>query len=135
MTWRCANKRRAMRHPANFAWLHQTLAIIGVFAFVGLILLGVVFYMTSIRPAKAHGPAEWIQRGGYKNAAGELCCGERDCFELGDGDVKVTASGYYIVSIKETVPFSEATPSPDGKYWRCQWGGARKCFFAPPSAS
>lgn len=86
-------------------------------------------------PAFAHGPAEWIQRGGYKNAAGELCCGERDCFELTDGDVKITSAGYFVVSIKETVPFSEAAPSPDGRYWRCQWGGSRKCFFAPPSAT
>jgi hypothetical protein len=49
--------------------------------------------------------------------------------------VKITSAGYYVVSIKETVPFSEATPSPDGRYWRCQWGGSRKCFFAPPSAT
>lgn len=88
-----------------------------------------------IGPALAHGPAQWIQDGGYKNTAGELCCGERDCFELSDGDVKVTAAGYFIVSIKETIPFSEATPSPDGRYWICQWGGARKCFFAPPPGS
>lgn len=87
--------------------------------------LGVVF----VRYAKAHGPAEWIQRGGYKNSAGELCCGERDCFELTADDVKITSAGYYIASTKEIVPFSEATPSPDGKYWRCQWGGSRKCFF------
>src|SRR6266496_648053 len=86
-------------------------------------------------PALAHGPAEWIQRGGYKNAVGELCCGERDCFELADGDVTTTAAGYFIKSIKETIPYSEATPSPDGKYWRCAWGGSRKCFFAPPPGS
>jgi hypothetical protein len=84
--------------------------------------------------ASAHGPAEWIQRGGYKNAAGELCCGERDCFELASSDVSVTAAGYFVHSTKETVPFSEALPSPDGLYWRCQWGGMRKCFFAPPSS-
>ena len=84
--------------------------------------------------ASAHGPAEWIQRGGYKNAAGELCCGERDCFELTSSDVSVTAAGYFVHSTKETVPFSEALPSPDGNYWRCQWGGTRKCFFAPPSS-
>ena len=83
----------------------------------------------------AHGPAEWIQHGGYKNAAGELCCGERDCFELADADVKTTSSGYFIVSMKETIPYQEATPSPDGRYWRCQWGGARKCFFAPPGST
>jgi len=85
--------------------------------------------------AHAHGPAEWIQRGGYKNAAGELCCGERDCFELSDTDVKITSVGYYVVSTKETIPFSEATPSPTGTYWRCQWGGQRKCFFAPPGST
>ena len=82
--------------------------------------------------ASAHGPAEWINRGAYKNAAGELCCGERDCLELADADVTVTAAGYLVKSISETVPFGEALPSPDGHYWRCQWGGARKCFFAPP---
>jgi hypothetical protein len=36
---------------------------------------------TAARAARrpAHDAAEWIQRGGYKNAIGELCCGERDC--------------------------------------------------------
>jgi hypothetical protein len=82
--------------------------------------------------ARAHDEAEWINAGRYKNAAGELCCGQRDCFELANGDVSVTASGYFVHSIKETVPFTEALPSPDGRYWRCQWGGMRKCFFAPP---
>ena len=100
-------------------------------------------------PASAHGPAEWIQRGAYKNTAGELCCGERDCgvqiggrieqvrggyavdatFQIGEG----TASTVY--HVKEFVPFDQATPSPDGSYWRCAWGGERKCFFAPPPSS
>jgi hypothetical protein len=88
--------------------------------------------MVSLTLAHAHGPAEWIQRGGYKNAVGELCCGERDCFELADADVKITAAGYFVTSINETIPFNEATPSPTGTYWRCFWGGKRKCFFAPP---
>jgi hypothetical protein len=85
--------------------------------------------------AQAHGPAEWIQRDNYKNAAGELCCGERDCFELSDADVKVTSAGYFVVSTKELIPFHEATPSPTGTYWRCYWGGKRKCFFAPPGST
>jgi hypothetical protein len=92
-----------------------------------------VFAVLSL--AHAHGPAEWIQRGGYKNAAGELCCGERDCLELTDADVKVTPAGYFVISTRETIPFHEATPSPTGTYWRCQWGGARKCFFAPPGST
>lgn len=91
--------------------------------------------MLSLQFAYAHGPAEWIQRGGFKNAMGELCCGERDCFELSEADVKITPAGYFVVSIKETIPFSEATPSPTGTYWRCQWGGQRKCFFAPPNST
>ncbi len=89
----------------------------------------------------AHGPAEWIQRGAYKNRIGELCCGERDCAELADEDVKVTAAGYRVTlhrpggDVFEIVPYAEAQPSPDGKFWRCEWGGERKCFFAPPPGS
>ncbi len=100
-----------------------------------------------VQPAHAHDAAQWIQDGGYKNSAGELCCGKRDCDELEDSQVKITPLGYEVTLrtapspidgmrgyIHETVPFSEATPSPDGRYWRCQWGGSRKCFFAPPNA-
>lgn len=82
-----------------------------------------------------HGPAEWIERGGYKNAVGDLCCGERDCTELRSEDIAITPAGYLIKSIGETVPYDEATPSPTGTYWRCYWGGKRKCFFAPPPGS
>lgn len=99
-----------------------------------------------IAPASAHDQAQWIQDGNYKNSAGELCCGLRDCAELPDGSVTVTTQGYHvrlvntferreIVTLDEVVPFSEAQPSPDGKYWRCQWGGERKCFFAPPPST
>jgi len=95
-------------------------------------VLAALMAVATLSLANAHGPAEWIERGGFKNAAGELCCGERDCVELADADVTVTARGYFVRSIRETVPYSEALPSPDGHYWRCQWGGARKCFFAPP---
>ena len=91
--------------------------------------------LLSLSLAYAHDTAEWIQRGGYKNAVGELCCGERDCFELADADIKVTSGGYLVKSINETVPYHEATPSPNGKFWRCYWGGKRKCFFAPPPAT
>lgn len=111
--------------------------LIGVGAFLislkglrSIVLVAVALAL--LLPALAHGPAEWIQRGGYRNAVGELCCGERDCFEV--EPVRTTATGYYLPGYRETIPFSEALPSRDGKYWRCQWGGARKCFFAPPPA-
>jgi hypothetical protein len=84
--------------------------------------------------AHAHGLAEWIERGGYRNVADELCCGEKDCAELAAGDVDVVPHGYLVKSINEFVPYEEAQPSPDGHYWRCAWGGARRCFFAPPGA-
>ena len=106
-------------------------------------------------PALAHDDAAWIGNGQYKNAIGELCCGETDCAELAKGDVVITPAGFFITSLNETVAFSEALPLPaaadefsaehdrvnieSGKplrkrgsnYWRCQWGGKRKCFFAP----
>ena len=85
-------------------------------------------------PALAHGPAEWIQRGEYKNSVGELCCGERDCFELRLSDVDTTPMGFLVKSTGEVIPFSEAQPSPTGTYWHCRWGGSRKCFFAPPGS-
>lgn len=82
-----------------------------------------------------HGPAQWIQDGQYRNAVGQLCCGERDCVEIDSADVAITRAGYFIRSLNETVPFDQATPSPTGTYWRCVWGGERKCFFAPPGTT
>ena len=90
------------------------------------------FAILSLSVAHAHGPAAWIQQGGYKNGLGELCCGERDCVEISAADVKVTPAGYMLISTSETIPFDQATPSPTGTFWRCDWGGQRKCFFAPP---
>ena len=105
--------------------------------------------MMMLSLAYAHGPAEWIQRGGFKNAVGELCCGERDCGVQVGGSIRYERGGYRvdadfqigsgvnakIMHVQEFVPESEATPSPDGAYWRCYWGGKRKCFFAPPGTT
>ena len=99
-----------------------------------VLLLALLF----CQAAFAHGAAEWIQNGRYRNAVGDLCCGERDCKELPDDAVKATDNGYEVHFwngtrwINEVVPYSEAQPSPDGHFWRCEWGGTRKCFFAPP---
>ncbi len=102
---------------------------------IRLLTVAAIAAVAMLSLARAHGPAEWINTGGYRNAAGELCCGERDCFELASGDVSVTSVGYFVRSLEEIVPFDEAQPSPDGRYWRCQWGGSRKCFFAPPPST
>src|SRR3982074_1916123 len=68
--------------------------------------------------ARGHGDAEWIQCGGHRNAPGKLRFGAPDCFELEDDDVAVTEAGYFVKNLRETIPFNEALPSPDGKYWR-----------------
>jgi hypothetical protein len=74
----------------------------------------------------------WISRGGHKNGAGEWCCGEGDCFAVPGQNVSATAQGYRLFNA-ETVPYSEAQPSPDGAFWRCKRpDGSRRCFFAPP---
>jgi hypothetical protein len=77
----------------------------------------------------------WISRGGLRNAAGEWCCGEGDCFVVPSEKVSLQADGYHLYGL-ETVPFSEAQPSPDGAFWRCKRpDGSRRCFFAPPPAT
>jgi hypothetical protein len=76
----------------------------------------------------------WINRGGYRSAAGELCCGEGDCFTV--NGVTSSTVGYLLNETGELVPYSEALPSPDGAYWRCKrTDGSRRCFFAPPPNS
>lgn len=81
-------------------------------------------------PAAAHD--SWISRGGYRSpVSGELCCGSNDCFIVPADNVKVNGAGYELRA-HETVPYSEALPSADGQYWRCQKpDGSRRCFFAP----
>ena len=88
--------------------------------------------LSALQPARGHGEAEWIQRGAYKNAAGEFCCGEHDCTEISSDGIEVWPNGYWIKGLQEFVPNAEAQPSLDGHYWRCAWGGQRKCFFFPP---
>lgn len=85
------------------------------------------FFVTA---ALAHD--SWISRGGLRNGAGEWCCGEGDCFVVPSSSVS-TGSGGYTLFGRETVPYSEAQPSPDGAFWRCKRpDGSRRCFFAPP---
>jgi hypothetical protein len=92
------------------------------------LLAGAVLVIAS--DALAHD--SWISRGGLRNPAGEWCCGEGDCFVVPNAQVSVSPAGYRLFTT-ETVPFSEAQPSPDGAYWRCKRpDGTRRCFFAPP---
>jgi hypothetical protein len=77
---------------------------------------------------------------GHRNAAGEWCCGEGDCFVIPAEHIRALPDGYHIILSRridpggdEVVPYSEAQSSPDGAYWRCKRpDGSRRCFFAPP---
>lgn len=82
----------------------------------------------------AHAHDLWISREGKRNAAGEWCCGEGDCFAVPGDQVRISSNGYTLFGA-ENVPFNEAQPSPDGIYWRCMRpDGSRRCFFAPPQS-
>ena len=97
-----------------------------------LLVLLPAYFVASV--AFAHDQASWILRGGLKNAAGEWCCGEGDCFAIPSEQVSVSDNGYRVYGL-ETVPFNEVQPSPDGVYWRCKRpDGTRRCFFAPPQS-
>jgi hypothetical protein len=83
-----------------------------------------------VTAALAH--ESWISRGGLRNGAGEWCCGDGDCFVVPSSNVTTGVGGYTLFG-QETVPFTEAQPSPDGAFWRCKRpDGSRRCFFAPP---
>jgi len=93
-----------------------------------LLVAGCVVVIASV--ALAHD--SWISRNALRNAAGEWCCGEGDCFVIPNNQISTTATGYRLYN-GEMVPYSEAQPSPDGAYWRCKRpDGSRRCFFAPP---
>lgn len=99
----------------------------------------------------------WINRGAYKNPAGEWCCGAEDCGVVSPNAVKAGIGGYSLRgdvtygvgvtgnpadgptrhdSVNELVPYSQSLPSPDGSYWRCKRpDGTPRCFFAPKPGS
>jgi len=99
----------------------------------------------------------WINRGAYRNPAGEWCCGAEDCGVVSRGAVHAIKGGYSVIgpvtygeavtgnpadgptvqqNVDETIPYSQALPSPDGAYWRCKRpDGTPRCFFAPPPGS
>jgi hypothetical protein len=92
----------------------------------------VILVVTAI-PLPGHAHDSWINKGGYRNAAGEWCCGEYDC----DSPEQIASTGLgWVINGVEFVPFNEASPSPDGKVWICRRPDkTRRCVFGPPPNS
>ena len=82
--------------------------------------------------ARAHGDYDWIRRGGYKGVDGSGCCGQDDCESIPATRIERTPEGYRLRDFDMTIPFRQATPSEDGKFWLCRDQKAMRCFFAPP---
>lgn len=89
-------------------------------------LVLVLMLIAGMVPASSH---EWYR--GLENAAGQICCNERDCGPLADDDVEEVTGGYLIKSLGLTVPYGALQPSPDGRWHVCVWGGKARCFFGP----
>ena len=87
----------------------------------------------ALYPAAAEAHDSWISKGGYRNAAGEWCCGENDC----ESPERIASTGRgWVVNGTEFVPYDEAVPSPDGKLWICRrTDKTRRCVFGPPPNS
>jgi hypothetical protein len=96
-------------------------------------LLGIAFIWMVAETSQTLAHDSWINRAGYRNSAGEWCCGDNDC--QWTDQIAVIGKGW-VVGGTEFVPFEEATPSPDGKVWICRRPDhTRRCVFAPPPGS
>jgi len=97
-------------------------------AWATIVILGV----TAI-PLVGHAHDSWINKGAYRNAAGEWCCGENDC----ESPEQIASTGLgWVINGVEFVPFNEASPSTDGKVWICRRPDkTRRCVFGPPTNS
>ena len=101
-----------------------------------IVLLAVAVLFGAVRASRAHDPVtglqNWIGEGSYRGPDGVHCCGPHDCELLDPAEVQQRPDGLWLTRFKELVPYSEATPSEDGQYWRChRYTGERRCFFAP----
>ncbi len=97
-------------------------------------LISAAFWAAMTGAALAHGDAWWIERGGYRNAAGVSCCGPQDCWRLPAGAVHAVPGGYSVQG-RPVIPVQQAIPSPDGAFWVCvNMQGVIRCLFAPVHA-
>lgn len=91
-------------------------------------IYGVVFLISLFYASAAFSHESWINKGGFKNSAGEWCCGDNDCKAY--NETISTATGWMLDG--ELVPYDEAMPvaPPDGQVTVCRRpDGTRRCVF------
>jgi hypothetical protein len=79
----------------------------------------------------AHGDADWIKQGRYRDKDGDDCCGEDDCHPLSPAEVEEMPGGFNLLAFRRFVPHVEALQSEDGRYWACYTLFKFRCFFYP----
>jgi hypothetical protein len=87
-----------------------------------------VFVPALLTATTAFAHDNWVNRGAFKNGAGEWCCGDYDCKSY--MNTSSTTSGWMIDG--ELVPYDEAMPvaPPDGQVTICRRpDGSRRCVF------
>ena len=105
---------------------------------IGVAMLAIaVLFVSAI--ARAHGDAEWIQKGNYVSHTNEFCCGTNDCFQV---HVSLSEDGYSFLSPLDgknvyQVPERDALQSENAHYWACLdlMNGRVRCFFRPAMGS
>src|SRR5262245_29653305 len=87
-----------------------------------------------LSPARAHN--YWGNGREVDQATKQLCCGKNDCKEVAPETMHVTPTGVFMFDDTDLIiDVSRAMPSPDGRIWRCIWGGEIRCLFVPFSGS
>ena len=91
----------------------------------------VALSLASTAPAAAHGEYDWINKGGYRGANGDHCCGQDDCYKLDASQVEQKSDGIHVPTYGVTVPYKDVQRSEDEHYWICRTSAKMRCFFAP----
>jgi hypothetical protein len=82
--------------------------------FIAFLLLLWLLCALAMSPAKAHSWFPWS------------CCSNLDCFEIGEGKAEpapTAGPGGWRLYDGTVIPFAEARPSPDGKFYVCRKQG------------
>lgn len=110
----------------------------GVVAFLVAILAAV--WLT--KPARAHGPAAWIQmEPRYVDRTGIHCCGSSDCTpvnatEIHEDNDGVAYKGQRINRGERGVYWArEPDPPESQRFWVCWRHGVLRCIFRPQPGS